>query len=564
MLLLPMLFLLLTCNISISITKKKNTISIGLHTQSMFISYNYNKRGSIKKRNICSYCIKKTIKKNNFYDRCIITVKGGNGGDGICCFTTYSQKKNKKYASGGRGGNGGDIYLIGDKTIDNFYNLKLKASYYAGNGGKGYNNNQVGENGKNEYINVPMNTIIYNEQNEFINFIHANNQKVLVSKGGKGGKGNYSYRTKKLKIPFVCQYGEKTKEKKILLKKIFFTDFGIIGYPNVGKSTLLNKITNANIKIANYSYTSKFPNLGVFKYEHGTRLCSEDSAAIGVVSTEKNDGEHNVMGDVADDVVDDVANTVTNSELTRANYTVMDFPGIIKDLDKKTSNISYKYLEHLKYSNVLIYVFDINSNRDTIVESYHNIKNVLICYDQILKKKKEFILLNKLDIYIKDKDKKQNINELVNFLKKSLEVDNIFCISALTGDHVEETINEIVLKVNSNNDNINYNNSERNNVINEFIHTLPVPLDIEKAENSDYYPPLCYKIYKYDEHIYIIKGKYIENQANIFNFSKSDSAKVFNDILDELKVNLKLKNVGAREGDKIIISNYSYDFSPEY
>ncbi|GAW83100.1 GTP-binding protein [Plasmodium gonderi] len=501
------------------------------------------------------YCMKKRIKKNQFHDRCIINVKGGNGGDGICCFTTFSQKKNKKYASGGRGGKGGDVYLIGDKKMDNFLSIKLKSFYYAGNGGKGCNNNQNGENGKDEYIYIPINTIVYDEDKKFINFIYLNNQKVLIAMGGKGGKGNYSYRTKSLKIPFVCQFGEKTKEKKIFLKKIFFTDFGIIGYPNVGKSTLLNKVTNANVKIANYSYTSKFPNLGVFKFDSGEENTeveehnwekNYEEAEFSMIDDceERNEDMEDNQGEVTD-LMEDTENAGHEKIGAKNNYTVIDFPGIIKDLDKKVSNISYKYLEHLKYCKMLIYMFDINSSNNTIVETYRNIKDVLVQYDPIFKNKKEVALLNKMDIYID----KENINTLINYLKDILKIDNIFGISALTGENVVEAINEILLNINE------------ENTISEFTKTLPTPIDIAKIENSDNFRPSQFEIHKYKENIFIVKGKYIENQANIFNFSKSDTSKIFSKILHDLNINVKLKNVGAKEGDKIIIGNYSYDFS---
>ncbi|EUD65769.1 hypothetical protein C922_03752 [Plasmodium inui San Antonio 1] len=512
-------------------------------------------------------CMKKQIKKNQFHDRCVINVKGGNGGDGICCFTTFSQRKNKKYASGGRGGKGGNVYLIGDKKIDNFLSVKLKSFYYAGNGGKGLNNNQNGENGKDECINIPVNTIIYDEEKKFVNFIHLNGQKVLVALGGKGGKGNYSYRTKSLKIPFVCQFGEKTEEKKIFLKKIFFTDFGIIGYPNVGKSTLLNRITNANVKIANYSYTSKFPNLGIFRSDQGEggqsngegdNLVDEKDGDEAVLKgnhlVDENEGDEAIWegnrGE-AEDLVEgetDSSDDTTREEGAKNNYTVIDFPGIIKNLDKKVSNISYKYLEHLKHCKILIYMFDINSRSNVLLETYRNIKDVLVQYDPIFKGKKEMVLLNKIDIY---KEKKDNLTELMNHLREKLKIENIFCISALTGENAVEAINEIVSNIND------------ENTISEFLKSLPEPIDIAKIEDSDNFRPSEFEIYKYKENVFIVKGKYIENQAKIFNFSKSDTSKIFAKILDHLNINVKLKNVGAREGDRIIISNYSYEFSLE-
>ncbi|GAB68577.1 GTP-binding protein [Plasmodium cynomolgi strain B] len=513
------------------------------------------------------HCMKKQIKKNQFHDRCAIN------------------RKNKKYASGGRGGKGGNVYLIGDKKIDNFLSLKLKSFYYAGNGGKGLNNNQNGENGKDECINIPVNTIIYDEEKKFVNFIHLNGQTVLIALGGKGGKGNYSYRTKSLKIPFVCQFGEKTKEKKIFLKKIFFTDFGIIGYPNVGKSTLLNRITNANVKIANYSYTSKFPNLGIFRRDRGEEAVLEENHLIGENEEDEavleenhligeneedeavleenhlvseNEAEEAIWEDNREeaedllegesDSTDDTTHEEGEKNITKNNYTVIDFPGIIKNLDKKVSNISYKYLEHLKYCKILIYMFDINSSSDVLLETYRNIKDVLVQYDPIFKGKKEVVLLNKIDIY---KGKKDNVSNVINHLRENLKIENIFCISALTGENAVEAINEIVSNIND------------ENSISEFLKSLPEPIDIAKIEDSDNFRPSQFEIYKYKENVFIVKGKYIENQANIFNFSKSDTSKIFAKILDHLNINVKLKNVGAREGDRIIISNYSYEFSLE-
>ncbi|CRH04021.1 GTP-binding protein, putative [Plasmodium relictum] len=542
---------------------------------------NNKKNKNITRKHIFSniYCMKK-IKKNEFHDRCIIKVKGGNGGDGICSFTVFSQKKNKKYASGGRGGRGGDVYLVGNKKIDNFFNLKLRAFYYGGNGKNGRNNNQNGENGKDEYINIPLNTIIYNEEKKYINFIYMNNQKILISKGGKGGKGNYSFRTRNLKIPFVCQYGEKTKEKKIFLKKIFFCDFSIIGYPNVGKSTLLNKITSANVKIANYSYTSKFPNLGIFKCNKDKKKLEKDAFDY---TEEQNINENDVDGneinenEINENEINE--NEINENEINKNeineneineneinenetnenetneneiqnivknNYTIIDFPGIIKNLNEKINNISYKYLEHLKNSKMLIYMFDINNN--DIIDNYKNIKSVLVKYDENFKNKKEVVVLNKIDLY----EDKENINLLINYLKENLKIDRIFCISALTGENVENTMDELILNI------------DDKNTLNEFLKILPKPIDIEKIENSDYYDPYDYKIYKYNENIYIIKGKYIENQANIFNFSKCDSSKIFMKILDDLNINVKLKNIGAKEGDRIIVNNYSYNFDINY
>lgn len=557
----------------------------------------------------------KSIKRNEFHDRCVITVKGGDGGNGACSFMSFSQKKGKKYASGGKGGKGGDVYLIGDKTIDNFFNLKLKCFYHAQKGENGSSNNKNGENGKDEYLKVPINTIVYNEEKKFINFIFRNNQKVLIAKGGNGGKGNYSFRTKFLKIPFVCQLGEKRKEKKIYLKKVFFCDFCIIGYPNVGKSTLLHRITNANVKIANYSFTSKFPNVAVFKDTDGEVDLLEETEETNAHKNEKEkeeegeDGkdEENVKKDAenekenakkdAENEKDDEnekedenendeenakKNTEINTEVDQSNmfitseesgesevdemirhkrkkrYVVIDFPGIIENLNEKKKNIAYKYLEHLKHSKILTYIFDINSG--DIVYQYNTLKNVLVNYDESFKRKKEIILLNKMDIYngiIKINGQehtvcKNNLQNVLSQIKTITKVEHIFCISALTGENVDVAMEAIITNI------------DNKDTVNDFLKTLPPFMDIEKIENSNYFNPKDFQIYKFNKNIFFIKGKYIENQANIFDFSKDDTLRIFRKILIDLNIDKKLRDMGATDEHKIVIGNFAFDFSDDY
>jgi len=200
-----------------------------------------------------------------FIDRVTVTIKAGNGGDGCVSF------RREKYVAnggpdGGDGGKGGDIVFCADENLGTLLDFRYKRSFKAQNGENGEKRNRFGKSGEDLIIRVPAGTIIREaESNRVMADLTKNNETRAVIRGGRGGKGNQHYATATRQVPRYAQKGGPGKEYSVILELKLIADVGLIGFPNVGKSSLLAMITNANPKIANYHFTTLSPNLGVVR-----------------------------------------------------------------------------------------------------------------------------------------------------------------------------------------------------------------------------------------------------------------------------------------------------------
>lgn len=195
-----------------------------------------------------------------FIDEAEITIEGGDGGAGKVAF--FAKKSGP---SGGNGGRGGNLYFIADQNITDLKKFVETISFKAGNGQMGGRNRMVGANGKDLYLRVPVNTtIIDRTTNEEITLTDKS-PHVLICHGGNGGRGNDSFKTSINQTPRKASPGEKGQIRKVDLILRLIADFGLIGLPNAGKSSLLNKLTHANVKTASYPFTTLEPNLGVIE-----------------------------------------------------------------------------------------------------------------------------------------------------------------------------------------------------------------------------------------------------------------------------------------------------------
>ena len=287
-----------------------------------------------------------------FIDEAGITVQGGNGGSGKVAFFI-----NKRGPCGGNGGKGGNIYFI---TTSNSMDLKKyteTTSFKAEDGQMGGSNNRVGRGGHNLYLSVPTNTtIIDTETNKEITLTKSMSS-VLICQGGDGGHGNSYFKTSTYQTPRKASPGQKGKEKKITLILKLIADYGLIGLPNAGKSSLLNKLTNARAKIANYPFTTLEPNLGVI------------------------DGK-----------------------------VLADIPGLIEGASTG-KGLGVKFLKHIEKVTLLLHCISVESKN--IEKDYKTVVEEISKYNKNILSKKSIILLTKTDLV-----PREVINEKLTKLKK--------------------------------------------------------------------------------------------------------------------------------------------------
>ena len=321
-----------------------------------------------------------------FVDKAKITIKSGNGGSGITSFIHYKGKVCGG-PDGGDGGKGGDIIFIADKGVSTLADFYYKTKYVAENGSNGEPNNRFGKAGEDLIIKVPLGTVVKDEKTGgIIADMFEDGQKKTVLKGGEGGKGNARFANARRRAPHFSQTGEKTETKKIVLELKTIADVGLIGFPNVGKSTLLAKLTKANPKIANYHFTTLSPNLGVCEYY-------DDKCVIA------------------------------------------DIPGLIEGASSG-SGLGTEFLRHVERTRMLVHVIDVSGveGRDPY-EDYVAINRELENYSRALAKLKQVIVLNKTDFYGSEAKVKE--------FKKKAGRKKVLCISAINGDGISELKKEI-------------------------------------------------------------------------------------------------------------------------
>lgn len=287
-----------------------------------------------------------------FTDEIETTLKAGNGGSGKVSF--FPGKKSGP--DGGSGGNGGNLFVRASKHISNLNGFINKQIISAENGKDGGGNNKTGANGKNLIIELPINSqLLDQETKDSIEIISE--ETVLICKGGKGGKGNAYFKSASNTTPKLADAGEEGQKRhfKIIVKLI--ADFGLIGLPNTGKSSLLNILTNANVKVANYPFTTLQPNLGIFK-----------------------------------------------------GKVIADIPGLIEGASLG-KGLGVGFLKHIEKVNLLFHCISVES--ENVTYDYTIVLNELKKFNPQLAKKKQNILLTKSDLC-----NPQDLNKKVKQLKK--------------------------------------------------------------------------------------------------------------------------------------------------
>lgn len=324
-----------------------------------------------------------------FADRVKIYIRSGKGGDGHVSF------RREKYVpnggpDGGDGGNGGSVIFEVDEGLNTLVDFYQKRKYFAEHGENGKARNCHGKNGEDIIVKVPEGTVIKEaESGKVITDMSGTNRRYTMLTGGKGGNGNQHYATSTMQAPKYAQPGQPSKELEIILELKVIADVGLVGFPNVGKSTLLSRTTNARPKIANYHFTTLNPHLGVV-----------------------NLGEGN-------------------------SFVMADIPGLIEGASEGVG-LGFEFLRHIERTKMFIHVVDAASTegRDPI-EDIHAINNELNTYNPEIAKRPQVIAANKIDAFYAD-DKDAVINKIKNeFEPQGIKV---FPISGVSGEGVTELL----------------------------------------------------------------------------------------------------------------------------
>ncbi len=329
-----------------------------------------------------------------FLDVAKIKIQAGNGGNGAISFIRTKLTMNGG-PDGGNGGKGGDIYFVAKNNLNTLYDFKFKTKFKAEDGLNGDKNFCTGKDGKDLHISVPCGTIIKDANTDkIIADLIEEDKPVRILRGGNGGRGNTFYATSTRQAPHFSQAGEKTKMFDIVLELKTIADVGFVGYPNVGKSTLLSVITNAKPKIANYHFTTLTPNLGVVSH-HGN------------------------------------------------SFVIADIPGLIEGASEGVG-LGHDFLKHVERVRLILHMVDISGieGRDAF-EDYLKINNELLNYSQILAKLPQIIILTKTDL-IPEEELEEKIEEFKKKIKKESKIiPNIIPISSITNKGLDELKNTV-------------------------------------------------------------------------------------------------------------------------
>jgi len=321
----------------------------------------------------------------HFVDEAVIHVKAGNGGNGCVAF------RREKFVprggpAGGDGGRGGHVILLADPSVKTLVDLHLQRTYKAENGQHGQGSNKHGADGKDLVIRVPVGTVVYDaETGELIADLVKAGQRVIVARGGRGGRGNAAFATPTRQTPVFAELGEPGEERTLRLELKLLADVGIIGYPNVGKSTLISRISAARPKIADYPFTTLVPNLGTVRVDN-------------------------------------------------FSFVVADLPGLIEGAHRGVG-LGHQFLRHAERTSLLLHMVDIAAveGRDPICD-FETINEELRLYSHELAKKPQIVVANKMDL----PNAHENLRRCLPYWRE--RGYEVFAISALTGEGIEPLV----------------------------------------------------------------------------------------------------------------------------
>ena len=326
-----------------------------------------------------------------FIDRAVIEVRSGKGGDGAIAF------RREKYVAkggpaGGNGGRGASIFLRANSKVNTLFAFRHSKCFIGPDGEKGGIKNQYGKGMEDIYIDVPVGTIVYEEKDhKYLGDLSKEGMVLRVAKGGRGGRGNTCFKSSTNRVPRIAENGEPGEKKRLILELKLLADVGLVGFPSVGKSTLLSVVSSAKPEIADYPFTTIIPNLGV-------------------VYTKDN-----------------------------RSFVMADLPGLIEGAHQG-KGLGLQFLRHIERCRVIVHIIDMSDNGRDAVDDYNVINNELRQYGFGLDKRPMVLVASKMDEDGADE-------KLMDFQKRAKQ--KCLPISALTDEGIEELVYKLADLVDS-------------------------------------------------------------------------------------------------------------------
>lgn len=324
-----------------------------------------------------------------FIDRAKIFVQSGKGGDGMSSFR-HEKFVPKGGPNGGDGGQGGNVVLVADRNVNTLVDFRFRRLFKAKPGGKGEGSNKYGRNAEDLLITVPLGTIVKDEETgQVMADLSRDGQRAIVAKGGRGGRGNWHFRTSANRTPTFAERGEPGEERWLRLELKVLADVGLLGYPSVGKSSILRKVSAAQPEVAAYHFTTLNPILGVVNLP-----------------------DHR-------------------------SFVMADIPGLI-DGASEGVGLGHDFLRHIERTKILIHVVDVSGieGRDPI-EDYEKINAELAKYSEKLARKRQVVAANKIDL-LGDSD---NLERLMDYM--TAHGVEVYPICAMTGEGMDKLLERV-------------------------------------------------------------------------------------------------------------------------
>ena len=431
-----------------------------------------------------------------FLDEVKIFVRSGDGGNGLVAF------RREKYVpkggpAGGDGGRGANVVFIVDEGLRTFMDYRYQKKFIAPNGENGMSKGMHGRKSKDLYLKVPPGTVIRDtDTGEVLADLVEHEQEVVVARGGRGGRGNCRFATPSNPAPEIAENGEPGEERNLTLELKLMADVGLVGFPSVGKSTLLSITSKAKPKIADYHFTTLAPNLGVVETK-----------------------DHR-------------------------SFVMADLPGLIEGASQGVG-LGHQFLRHIERTKVIVHVVDMSATdgRDPY-EDYKIINQELAEYNMRLLERPQVVVANKMDIPVAS----ENLKEFKKDLENDGEEVDIVEISAFTRSNIDNLLYKISDILDNTDPNMLYElDTEEESMENRVLY---------KHKPKDE----TFKITRDDTGAYVVSGPGIERAFLMTDFNRDASVRRFAQQMRSMGVDDALRERGCKNGDTVKILKGEFEF----